>query len=52
VRAAIEAGRLKLADLAAVIDVAELTGADLLRFGDPARLLTNVNTPGDYERIQ
>jgi molybdopterin-guanine dinucleotide biosynthesis protein A len=51
-RAAIAAGRLKLADLAAVLDVVELTGAELARYGDPARLVTNVNTLHDYERIQ
>ena len=52
VRGAIEAGHLKLADLSAVLDVAALSGPDLERFGDPTRLLTNVNTAGDYERIQ
>ncbi len=52
VRRAIDAGRLKLADLSSVIDVAELGGPELARFGNPARLLMNVNTPDDYERIQ
>jgi len=52
VRAAIDEGRLKLADLSGVLDIRELAGSDLERFGDPARLLTNVNTPGEYERIQ
>jgi len=52
VRAAIDAGRLKLADLASVLRVAELDETELRRHGDPARLLTNVNTSADYERIQ
>jgi molybdopterin-guanine dinucleotide biosynthesis protein A len=52
VRAAIGAGRFKLAELATVLDIAELAGKDLRRFGDPERLLANVNTPADYERIQ
>jgi molybdopterin-guanine dinucleotide biosynthesis protein A len=52
VREAIDAGRLKLADLASVLDVTELGGPELARYGDPARLLMNVNTPDDYERIQ
>jgi len=52
VRDAIAEGRLKLAELAAVLHVAEIAGPELARYGDPARLLTNVNTPDDYERIQ
>ncbi len=52
VREAIDAGRLKLANLSAVLDVAELAGPELARFGDVGRLLMNVNTPDDYERIQ
>jgi molybdopterin-guanine dinucleotide biosynthesis protein A len=52
IREAIDAGRLKLADLADALAVAELAGDDLARYGDPARLVTNVNTPGEYERIQ
>lgn len=52
VRAAIDAGRLKLADLATELTVAEIDETELARYGDPARLLANVNTPDDYERIQ
>jgi molybdopterin-guanine dinucleotide biosynthesis protein A len=52
VREAIEAGRLKLADLARILTIAELGGAELAAFGDPARLVTNVNTLDEYERIQ
>lgn len=52
VRAAIDEGRLKLADLSATLEIRELAGTELARFGDPARLLTNVNTPDEYERIQ
>lgn len=52
VRAAIDTGQLKLADLSSVMRVAELDETELRRYGDPARLLTNVNTPADFERIQ
>jgi len=52
IRAAIEAGRLKLADLASILHVAELEGEALARFGDATRLVANVNTPDDYARIQ
>lgn len=52
VRAAIDAGRLKLADLATELTVAEIDETELAHYGDPARLLANVNTPDDYERIQ
>ena len=52
VRSAVEAGRLKVADLSSVLAIAELTEPELARYGDPARLLTNVNTPDDHERIQ
>jgi len=51
-RAAIDEGRLKLAGLAAVLDVAELSGEELAHYGDPARLVTNINTAADYEQIQ
>ncbi len=51
-RAAIDEGRLKLADLSRTLEIRELAGTELAQFGDPARLLTNVNTPDEYERIQ
>lgn len=52
VRHAIANGHLKLADLARVLAVVELGEAEVAAFGDPARLLLNVNTPEEYERIQ
>ena len=48
IRGQIEAGRLKAADLAAVLDVAEMDLGEVARYGSPARLLANVNTPDDY----
>jgi molybdopterin-guanine dinucleotide biosynthesis protein A len=52
VRAEIDAGRLKLQDLAARLRMAELDARELARFGPAARLLANINTPDDYARIQ
>ena len=52
VRAAIQAGRLKAGDLGAVLRIAEIDAEALARFGPPARLLANVNTPDDYARIR
>jgi molybdopterin-guanine dinucleotide biosynthesis protein A len=51
-RTTIEEGHLKLADLATMLAVVELSGAELARYGDPARLVTNINTAADYEQIQ
>jgi len=52
IRREILAGRLKLGDLGSTLDMAELDGTELSRFGPPARLLANINTPDDYARIQ
>jgi molybdopterin-guanine dinucleotide biosynthesis protein A len=52
IRREILGGRLKLADLASRLDMVELEGAELSRFGPAARLLANINTPDDYARIQ
>jgi molybdopterin-guanine dinucleotide biosynthesis protein A len=52
IRTAIDAGRLTLADLAGVLDMAEITGPALAAFGPPDRLLANVNTPDEYARVQ
>jgi molybdopterin-guanine dinucleotide biosynthesis protein A len=52
VAAFIEAGGRKASDLGGVLNMAELASPDLDRFGDPARLLANINTPGDYARVQ
>jgi molybdopterin-guanine dinucleotide biosynthesis protein A len=52
IRAEIENGRLKLADLGARLRMAELDANELARFGPAGRLLANINTPDDYARIQ
>jgi molybdopterin-guanine dinucleotide biosynthesis protein A len=52
VKAAIEAGRLKAADLAGSLQIAVIGTAELCAYGPPDRLLANVNTPGDYARVQ
>lgn len=48
IRSLIEAGRLKVADVGAVLDIAEIDLKEVARYGSPARLLANVNTPNDY----
>lgn len=48
----IATGGRKAAALGTILDIAELTPPDLDRFGDPARLLANINTPDDYARVQ
>lgn len=52
IRAQIDRGRLKAADLGGVLDLVELGVAELERFGRPERLLANLNTPEDYDRIK
>jgi molybdopterin-guanine dinucleotide biosynthesis protein A len=52
VRAEIEAGRLKAGALGSVLSMAELGLDELAEFGAPERLLANINTPGDYARVQ
>jgi len=48
----ISTGGRKASDIGQVLDMAELQSPDLDRFGDPVRLLANINTPGDYARVQ
>lgn len=48
----IAGGGRKASDLGHVLKMAELTSPDLDRFGDPVRLLANINTPDDYARVQ
>lgn len=50
--ARIDASALKAADLGDALDLAELSGEALRAFGDPDRLLANVNTPADVARIE
>jgi len=52
VRGELEAGRLRAQDLARVLRLVELDEAAVAEFGPVSRLLANVNTPGDYARIQ
>jgi molybdopterin-guanine dinucleotide biosynthesis protein A len=50
--AEIQAERLKASDLGAVLRLAEIAPSELHRFGSADELLTNVNTPEDYARVQ
>ena len=50
--ARIEAGALALHDLDQSLDMRDITVDELAHFGSPDRLLANVNTPGDYARVQ
>jgi molybdenum cofactor guanylyltransferase len=50
--AEIQAGRLKASDLSSVLRLAEIAPEELDRFGSAEELLTNVNTPEDYARVQ
>ena len=51
VRRQLDDGRLRMTDLLAMLDVATLDEGALRLHGDPARLLANVNTHEDYERL-
>jgi molybdopterin-guanine dinucleotide biosynthesis protein A len=51
IRKEIDAGRLKASDLAAALRVVELPMSELARFGEPSRLVANINTSDDYEKI-
>ena len=52
IRAAIDAGRLKAADLADVLQMTEMTTDTIAEFGAPERLLANVNSPEEYAQVQ
>jgi molybdopterin-guanine dinucleotide biosynthesis protein A len=52
IAAAIDAGRLKAADLAHVLEMREMSGDLIAAFGAPERLLANVNTPEEYAQVQ
>ena len=45
-------GRLKMTDLFADVRVREVTAEELEPFGDCRRLLSNVNTPDEYRRLE
>jgi molybdopterin-guanine dinucleotide biosynthesis protein A len=46
------AGDLKVADLGQRLRIHALSGRDLAAFGAAEQLLTNLNTPEDYARVQ
>jgi molybdopterin-guanine dinucleotide biosynthesis protein A len=52
VRTAIDAGLSRARDLGSVLDMAEIGETELASFGSVAQLLTNLNTPDDYARVQ
>jgi molybdopterin-guanine dinucleotide biosynthesis protein A len=52
IRREIEAGRLRAGDLGKILAMRAIDEAELREFGSPDRLLANVNTPDEYERIQ
>jgi molybdopterin-guanine dinucleotide biosynthesis protein A len=45
-------GRLALRELLAVLKVRTVPYGEIARFGDPRRLLANVNTPAAFEEIE
>ena len=49
---AINAGQLQAGRLGEVLNLAEMTEADVAIFGPPERLLANVNSPDDFARVQ
>ncbi|NQW03785.1 MAG: molybdenum cofactor guanylyltransferase [Acidobacteria bacterium] len=52
IKAAVMAGDLKVADLGQRLRIHALSGRDLAAFGAAEQLLTNLNTPEDYARVQ
>lgn len=50
-RSQIDRGSLRMTELLAALDVARLDDKALAPYGDPARLLANVNTHDDYRRL-
>jgi molybdenum cofactor guanylyltransferase len=52
IRARLDAGCLKAADLAQTLDLAVMGTDELRTFGPEHRLLANINSPDDYARVQ
>ena len=52
IRGEIDAGRLKATSLGAVLQMAEMSIAEVASYGPPTRLLANLNSPEDYARVQ
>ncbi len=48
----LQGGRLRLGDLLDELRVRVVTGDEIGRFGDPGRLLANVNTPDEYRQVE
>jgi len=44
-------GRLRMSDMLADVRVRGVTGRELGAFGDPDRLLANINTPDEYQEL-
>lgn len=51
-RAAIKAGRLKVSELDQVLTIRAVELPELQTFGEPSRLLANINSPEDLSTIQ
>ncbi len=52
VRQEIEAGRLRAADLGRVLTLGEIGLDELRTFGEPSRLIANINSPKDLSTIE
>ena len=50
--ARLAAGRLKMIDLFEDVRVRVVAADEIEAFGDPARLLANVNSPADHRRLE
>ena len=51
-RRTLPAGLLTMTDLLAELRLRVVTADDIARFGDPHRLLANVNTPAEHESLE
>jgi molybdopterin-guanine dinucleotide biosynthesis protein A len=52
IRAQIDAGRVRAGAIGDVLDLVTLGPEEVRAYGDPTRLLANINTPEDYARVQ
>jgi molybdopterin-guanine dinucleotide biosynthesis protein A len=52
IRREIDAGRLRAGDVARVLSMTVLEGTELAQLGPVDRLLLNVNSPEEYERVR
>jgi molybdopterin-guanine dinucleotide biosynthesis protein A len=51
-KAAIAAGRLKLADLGAILEIREIGPDELVTFGRADELAANLNSPADLDKVE